>query len=335
MRFLRFYKSNIAEGRGILFFSILVAIVVRLIFYFSIKDTTSAVSDGYLWQPLTPLLADPLISLIGSSTLVAGIALLVAHINTAHVLIRRRTMLPPSIIALLFSCHPMFMQMSPSYIAVLCMLFVINILFTAYNASEKAVGAFRVAFVLSLGSLFAPVMLVYIPLSWVALGIMRSLNFKSFLAAILGALIIYFPAFSFYIFSDQLDLFLKPFLSILDVNTLPLFQFDFILWGGLSFFLILLSLIIGDNYINSYKDKIKTRAFLSSLSFITITAILLLLLLNINPDVNLYIAIGVGSLLLSHFFALVERRGGAILFYIFILLLLATSTLSFYEFYNP
>lgn len=331
MKFLRFYKSNIAEGRGILIFSILVAILVRLIFYFSIKDITPPVSDGYLWQLISPLFEDSFASLIGSSILVAGIALMVAHINTAHVLIRRRTMLPPAIIILLFSCHPMFMQMSPNYAAVLCMLFVINILFEVYNASEKAVGAFRVAFVLSLGSLFAPVMLVYIPLSWVTLAIMRCLNFKSFLAAILGALIIYFPAFSFYIFSDQLDLFLKPFLAILDVDTLPLFQFDFILWGGLVFFLLLLSLIVGNNYINSYKDKVKVRAYLSSLSFITIVATLLFLFVNINPEVNLYVAIGVGSLLLSHFFALVERKGGAILFHIFILLLLSICILSFYE----
>ncbi|MFT4222777.1 hypothetical protein [Dysgonomonas sp.] len=331
MRFLRFYKSNIAEGRGILIFSILVAIIVRLIFYFSTENIPLPVSDGYLWQLLTPLFEDPLISLTGSCILVAGMALLVGHINTAHVLIRRRTMLPPAIITLLFSCHPAFMQMSPNYVAVLCMLFVINILFTAYNASEKAVGAFRVAFVLSLGSLFAPVMLVYIPLSWVTLAIMRCLNFKSFFAAILGALIIYFPAFSFYIFSDQLDLFLKPFLSVLDLYTLPLLQFDLISWGGLAFFLILLSLTLGNNYINSYKDKVKIRAYLSSLSFITITAILLFLFLNINPEVNLYIAIGVGSLLLSHFFALVERKGGAILFYIFILLLLLICSLSFYE----
>lgn len=331
MNFLRFYKNNIAEGRGILIFSILIAITIRLIFYFSIENIPLAVSDGYLWQLLSPLFEGSFVSLIGSSILVVAIALLVGHINTTHVLIRRRTMLPPAIIALLFSCHPMFMQMSPSYVAVLCMLFVINILFTVYNASEKAVGAFRVAFVLSLGSLFAPVMLVYIPLSWVALAIMRCLNFKSFFAAILGALIIYFPAFSFYIFSDQLDLSLKPFLSVLDINTLPLFQFDLILWGGLAFFLILLSLTIGNNYINSYKDKVKIRAYLSSLSFITITAILLFLLLNINPEVNLYIAIGVGSLLLSHFFALIERKGGVILFYIFILFLLSICTLSFCE----
>ena len=331
MRFLRFYKSKIAEGRGVLTFSILVAIAVRLIFYFSAESIPLSASDGYLWRVLSPLFENPLISLIVSSILVAGIALLVEHINTTHVLIRRRTMLPPAIIILLFSCHPAFMQISPGYVAVFCMLFVINILFTVYNSSEKAVGAFRVAFVLSLGSFFTPVMLVYIPLSWVALAIMRCINFKSFFAAILGILIIYFPAFSFYLFSDHLDLFFKPFLSVLDLNTLPLFQFDLIVWGGIVFFLILLSLIIGSNYINSYKDKVKIRAYLSLLSFITITAILLFLLLNINPEVNLYIAMGVGSLLLSHFFALVERKGGAILFYIFILSLFSICALCFYE----
>jgi hypothetical protein len=276
-----------------------------------------------------PLFGDPLASLIGSSVIVIISALLVAHINTAHVLIKGRTMLPPAIIILLFSCHPAFMRMSPGYVSVLCLLFVINILFTVYNANEKPVCAFRVAFVLSLGSLFVPVMLVYIPLSWVALAIMRCLNFKSFFAAISGVLIIYFPVFSFYIFSDHLDLFLKPYLPIQDLNTFPFLQFDGILWGGLSFFTILLGLIVGSNYINSYKDKVKVRAYLSLLSFITVTAILLFLFLDINPDINLYIAVGTGSLLLSHFFALMDRKSGAVLFYIFILLLPLVYILSF------
>lgn len=329
MGVLRFYKTNIAEGRGILIFSILVAIVVRLISYFSIGKITLQVSDGYLWRPLAPLFENPLISLIGSSVILIAMALLVAHINTEHVLIRRRTMLPPAIIVLLFSCHSMFMQMTPGYVAVLCLLFVINILFTVYNAKEKAVGAFRVAFVLSLGSLFAPVMLIYIPLSWVALAIVRCFSFKSFFAALLGVLIVYFPAFSFYIFSDQLDLFLKPFLSVLSLNTLPLFRFDYILWGGLGFFVILLGLIIGSNYINSYKDKVRIRAYLSLLSFITVFAVLLFVFLDINPDINLYIAVGTGSLLFSHFYALADRKSGIVLFCIFILLLIAICVLSF------
>lgn len=331
MRFLRFYKNNIAEGKGILIFSIVVAIIIRLIFYFSTENIPLPVSDGYLWQPLISLFENPFVSLIGSSAIVIILALQVGHINTVHVLIRRRTMLPPAIIILLFSCHPIFMQMSPGYVSVLCLLFVINIFFSVYNANEKPVGAFRVAFVLSLGSLFSPVMLVYIPLSWVALAIMRCLNFKSFFAAIIGILIIYFPTFSFYIFSDHLDLFLKPYLSIQDLNILPLLQFDYILWGGFSFFIILLGLITGSNYINSYKDKVKVRAYLSLLSIITITAILFFLFLNINPDANLYIAVGTASLLLSHFFALVDRKSGAILFYIFILLLLAVGIFSFTE----
>jgi hypothetical protein len=331
MRFLQFYKNNIAEGKGILIFSIVVAIIVRLIFYFSTGNIPLPVSEGYLWQPLIPLFGNPLVFLTGSGVMVVILALLVGHINTTHVLIRMRTMLPPAIIILLFSCHPIFMQMSSGYISALCLLVVINILFGAYNANEKPVGAFRVAFVLSLGSLFAPVMLVYIPLSWVALAIMRCFNFKSFFAAILGILIIYFPTFSFYIFSDHLTLFLKPYLSTQNLNILPVLQFDYILWGGLSFFIILLGWIIGSNYINSYKDKIRVRAYLSSLSIITVTAILFFLFLNIDPETNLYIVAGTASLLLSHFFALVDKKSGAILFYIFILFLLAVGILSFTE----
>lgn len=325
----RFYKNNIAEGKGILVFSIVLAAVLRLVFYLSIDNLVLPVSDGYLWKPLMPLFENPLISLIGSSVVVAGMAVLAAYINTVHVLIRRRSVLPPAFIILFFSCHPAFIVMSPAFLAVLFILYVIFIMFAIYNTGEKSVAAFRVAFMLSLGSMFAPILLIYIPLSWVALAIMRSFNFKSIFASLIGFFIIYFPAFSFYLFTDSLATFYKPFLSVLQVDDFPFLEFNNILWGVLAFFVIVLGIIIGNNYINSYKDKIKIRAYLSLLSFTTATALLLFLFLNISPGVNLYISMGAGALLMAHFFALIESKGGTILFYIFMILYFMVCILSF------
>jgi hypothetical protein len=326
---LRFYKNNIAEGKAILIFSIVLAVAARLVFYLSAGASSVPVSDGYLWAPLTLLLQNPMLSLIGSSAAVAGLAILASHINTAHVLIRRRSVLPPAFILLFFSCHPAFMQLSPALLAALLVLYVISTLFATYNTNEKPVTACRVSFMLSLGSLFAPVLLVYIPFAWIMLAIMRSFNFKSLFASVFGFFIIYFPAFSFYLFTDDLSAFYKPFLSVYTLDSFPFFRFDTISWGMLIFFVIFLGIIIGNNYIDRHKDKIRVRAFLFLLSFITILAILFFLFLNISPDVNLYVAIGTGTLLLAHFFALIERRSGVILFYIFMLLYFLVYILSF------
>ena len=329
----RFYKNHIAEGKGILIFSIVLAIFLRIIFTI-FSDTPDAVnlSGGYLWQYFQPFVQNSLYSFIGSSILVALMAISVAHINTDFVLIRRRTLLPPAVIILLFSCHPSFIWISPAYLGVLFMLLIISVLFDSYNEAAKAIIAFKVTFILALGSLFTPILLIYIPLLWVALMIMRCFNAKSLLASLLGLFIIYFPTFSFYLFVDKLDEFITPIISSWNIDilkNLPALSLSAVVWSILIVMILLISLIIGDNYINRHKDKIRIRACLSLLSLITIVALLLSLFLNIAPGVNLYISIGVGSMLLSHYFALVETKGIAILFYIYIAFYIAVCVLSF------
>jgi hypothetical protein len=300
-----------------------------LVFYPPADNGPLPVPDGYLWQLLVPVFRNPLLSLLASSATVAGLAVLTAHINTAHVLIRRRTILPPAIVILFFSSHPAFIQMSPAYFGVSTTVFIISMLFAAYSSENKPVAAFKTAFALSLGSLFAPVLLLYMPFLWMALAMMRCFNFKSVLASVFGFFIIYFPAFSFYIFSDKPDVFYSPFISILELKDFPFLGFNNVLWSILAFFIFLLIVIIANNYINRHKDKIKIRAYLSLLSLTVIVALLFSLFSDVSPEVNLYIALGAGALLLSHFFALVETRGGVILFYILLLLCFLVCVLSF------
>lgn len=330
----RFYKSHIAEGKGFLIISIIFAVCVRGVFVLSSDDISPNIEGGYLWKLLDFFWDNSLYSLVGSSILVSAMAVLAAHINTDFVLIRRRTLFPPAIIILLFSCHPSLMCMSPAYIGVLFMLFVISMLFSSYNHSEKSVAAFKITFVLSLGSLFTPVLLLFIPLIWIALIIMRCFNFRSLLASFLGIFIVYFPTFSFYLLTNNLDQFFSPFLhysSSLQLLMFPFLNYDITVWSSLIVVVIFLSIIIGDNYLNRHKDKIKVRAYLSLLIFFTVLSLLFSVFINIMPQVNFYIFMGVGSLLLSHFFALGETKGTVILFYVFIVACLLFSGLSFFR----
>lgn len=329
----RFYKNHIAEGKGILVFSIAFAFIVRIIFYLFFRNfvTSMPITEGYLWTLLASFFENSLVSLIGSSLVVAFIATMAAKINTEYVVIRIRTLLPPAIIVLLFSCHPALIQLSPAYIGVLFMFFIISTLFSSYNSVNNSMPAFKVSFILSLGSLFTPVLLLYIPFTWIALMIMRCFNFKSIFTSLFGIFIIYFPIFSFYLFTENLDAFYKPFLSvgIESLMQLPVLSLNIMAWILLGLSVILFSLIIGNDFINSHKDKIRTRAFLSLLSFVTLSALSLFLFLNISPEVNLYIVIGIGALLLSHFFALIEKKSGIILFYIYSFLYFVTCILSY------
>lgn len=329
----RFYKNHIAEGKGILVFSVILAIFLRSMFalFWDTPDIDHS-SGGYLWQYLQPFVENPLYSVIGSSALVALMAILVAHINTDFVLIRRRTLLPPAIIVILFSCHPSFIWVSPAYLGILFILFIISILFRSYNEGHEAVTAFKITFTLALGSLFAPVLLLYIPLSWIMMIQMRCFSPKCILASIFGIFIIYFPTFSAYLFMDNLDEFILLFVSkcnIETLNNLPVLNLNTARWCILIFMSFLFSLIIGNNYINRHQDKVKVRAYLSLLSLITIVALLLFLFLNIGSSVNLYITMGVGSILTAHYFALVETKRVSVMFYFYVIFYVVTCILSF------
>ncbi|NDV97281.1 hypothetical protein D0T84_20595 [Dysgonomonas sp. 521] len=330
----RFYKNQIAEGRGILIFSIIFSILLRILFATSFDESAvdMDVSGGYLWQLLSAFSGNSLYSLIGSSVIVGSMAMSVVHINTDSALIRRRTLLPPAIIILLFSCHPSLIWISPAYIGVLFMLLVVSLLFSSYNDSERSLPAFKITFILSLGSLFTPVLLVYIPLMWLGLIIMRCFDVKSLLTSIFGFFIIYFPVFSFYLFTDNLNEFQAPFLSGSNVHQLielPFLNYNAITWTFLGIVAFLLGIIITDNYINRHKDKIRIRACLSLLTFVTLVSLLLSVFLNVAPIVNLYISLGVGSLLLAHFFALPETKGTVILFYTYSIFYFLFCVLSF------
>ena len=185
---------------------------------------------------------------------------------------------------------------------------------------------------LSLGSLFTPFLLLFVPLTWIALVIMRCFSFRSLLASFLGVFIVYFPTFSFYLLTDNLNEFLSPFLHYSSSQQLvmfPFLRFDIAIWASLIFIILFLSIIIGDNFLNRHKDKIKIRAYLSLLIFFTVLSLLFSIFINITPQVSLYIFMGVGSFLLSHFFALGETKGTVVLFYIFIVACLLFSGLSF------
>lgn len=313
----KFYKKNIAEGNGILIFAIIFAILIRCLYFLNFETVEVGSANGYLWEFLSPLFGNRFTSSVCSGILTIGLAIIAAYINTKHVLIRQKTVLLPAIIILLFSCNPIFLYMSAEYISTLICLLITSILFTFYNSGFKQTAAFKTSFILTLSSFFTINSLIFFPLLWILLVMMRCMSFKAFLASLLGIFILYIPVFSYYLLINDLDKFLNPFtaISLQQLSYIPIMYMDIMHWAILGFSLFLIGIIFTDNYINRHKDKIKIRAYLRLLSVVLVFAILAYLSLNINPVFNIFIALSTGSFLLSHFFALAERKITIILFY--------------------
>lgn len=314
----KFYQRNIAEGKGFLIFAIVFTFIVRLLYFIFASDQVPAeVSDSYFWNLLSPKFSNKLYSILGSTLCLAILALLSAHINSKHLYIRTRTLLPAGIPVLLFSCHPAFLLMNRFYIVAILFLVATTFLFAAYQNPFPQKAAANVSMMVAIASLFSPNALIYIPVLWIGLGMMWCFNFKSFLASLVGLGVVFFPAFSFFFFTDNKSLSLP--LQSFGINALsqiPVLEFGIVNFLILVFSLILIGIILVDYYFKSYKDKIRIRAYIRFTALIVVFSLLAYLFLNVGNDLYLYIILSMGSLLLSHYFALAETKGTVILFYV-------------------
>lgn len=328
----KFYDRTVAEGRSFLIFAILFAVVIRFVDYFHSDIVIMTVAgEGYFWKPLAPFFSNPLYSLLGSSVMVALIAGSVHYVNIKHAFIRRRTLLPPAVAILLFSCIPSELAMSPYYIAALCMVLIVNALFEAHSFGYRQGSAYKVTFYLTLGSLFAPILLLYLPILWICLMRVRSFSFKSFLASIFSLLVLYIPVFSYFFLTENIEGFLKPFikLSNIDWSILPVLQYSILQYVILGVLALLFLMILIDNSVNSFKDKIRVRVFSAVLTIIVLFSFLCTLLLNIDTETTLFTGLAVGALQIAHFFSLAQKKVTAVIFLVCFLTLIAVSLLPF------
>lgn len=331
---IRSYKKNIVEGRGFIVFSIILAIIVRVVYFIYTNDSSvNGVNPGvgYLWKPISDLFNNPFISFLSSSVCVILILMMLMHINTKYVLIRRKTSLHLAIGALLFSAHPDLIFMNANYISILFVLAAISQMFSSYATHRKAKSSLEVSFLLAMGSLFSPSLLFFLPIFWIALGIVRSFDFKGFLASLFSVACVYIPVFSYYLFIGRVQDFLLPLKTVSTglFNSPPIANFGQLGWGLFGFITILFGIIFVHNYMTNYKDKIRVRALVSSLYLLGIFSLPALSLVTMDATNSLYILLASGTLILTHFFALAEEKWIIYLFYLSTIVYLIFVSLTF------
>ena len=315
----RFYNKNITEGKSFLIFAAIVAVFFRGYHFFNTELILPGVDEsGCLWQPLAFLFQNPLYSLIGSTIFMLVIALLINMMNTQHVLIRKKTLLPVGIAILLLSFIPQQLSMSPAYIGVVCILLAVNHLFSAHNEEISQMIVFKSSFYLALGSLFDPVLLFYFPVLWVCFIRIRSFGLKAFFASLFGIVLLYAPVFSYYFLIERNPArFMHPFEHVISTNwaKIPVLEYGLFNYIILGITVFLIVTILLDNSVNGFKNKIRIRVFLAVLSIISIFSVLCVLLLNISSVLPLYVALATGSLLIGHFFSLTSSKAFSVLFF--------------------
>jgi len=316
---LKKYTKNIAESRDVAILSTLIVILLRAVAFFTSTDVPDY-DGGPLWVLIEPFFANRYISFFGSLIATFGIAFYITYLNGKYALIRGRTYLPFAFTLFLLSFSEIMAFMAPEYIGVILILYSIDQLFDAYQQPLASRQAFKISFSIALASLFVPGVLIYIPVFWIGFSYMRSNGFKIFLASLMGIVMVLWIAMSVSFLLDKTDAVYASILvvwdSLKDVSILQLDIDDILILvlGTITFVII-----VFDNYINGYKDKIRIRSNYSFLNLIAFSSILIYLFLTLHMQICLITALAVSGLVLAHFFALADKKWKVYFFIIIVL----------------
>lgn len=316
-------QRKIAKGKGLLTFSIVFAILVRILYYYLSNDTyqTKEFSDsGYIWLFIEPLFTGQIYSMLAAAVCVALLALLSNYIDIRNVILREKSSLAPAFVLLLFSSHVAFFEMSPYFLAVLLLLWAVDQLFAAYHSEIRVIPTANIGAIMALASLIEPVLLLYFVVFIIGFSLMHILDIKSLTSAFLGIIFIYVPAYCISIATGTERQFVNAFdgFGFESLSSIPILSF-----GYFELVIAVLSVLIFGwlcihNYMTSYKDKIRTRIFISFLGMIQLVAVLGLFVLNCNYLTNVYIGIVVGSILLAHYFTMTVQRIMILIFWLIV-----------------
>ena len=284
------------------------------------------------WLPQGGYSHDYAVSLV----LVMLAAYVIAETNNTNMLIRTRSRMIASVWVFSMACLTFLHPFSPSILATFCLAASFYLLFRTYQQAEPVVDVFHTFVMLSLGSIFFPWMIYFVPFFlWHLAVFMRAMTLRTFFAALVGALLPFWfwsgwlfwngdltPLFSWY--SEALSVTWvwqqEALLSLpLTFPRLAFLVFSvFALWVSVAYML------------HSYDDKIRTRMMLYVYVFQTLLLVVFGFL-SFSDDLLLGLVpmlVLCASPLLAHYFTLTTTWFSLIVFFLFLFCFLALGLLT-------
>jgi len=326
---LKGYKKYIAENRSIIYTSTLIAFIIRLLYFYKIDERTSSeYTDSLLWEYISPFLTNVYLSYIGAFLASMGLAFYVLWLCDKYALIRVRTALPYAFFVFFTACFPFFAELNPTYLSLFFVLVSFNILYGSYQKENVSDQSFRISFLLTVGSLIDITLLLYIPLFWLGLAIVRSFRFKAVLASLLGVgMVLWILVFIMYLLGIT-DSLLVRFEDWKEYSP-PVMSYDYLdKWIFYAINTLLGASIIFSYYTNSYKDKIQVRTYISFVNVLFFFSLILSVVFFHTMGVSFLIMLLTLSIIAAHYFALIEYKGGV---YFLIAVILVYLMFFFYQ----
>lgn len=253
-----------------------------------------------------------------------GIALLLMQMNYIFTIIRNRTMFPAMVYLLFVATDSSFFT---NLIACgITLGFVLCFFCTLYSyQNEKSqVNLFNIAILLSIGTFFWEPTILFLPFFWLAFLKFKALNWKSFMASILGIFVVCLFTFA-WILIDAKDIThlqeeMPSSEKVLNYKwTIP--NWEEIIRFIYTAILVLFSFI--HMLSTSFSEKVRSFSFLYFFFLFIIATVILSFFFSQSRDIFFSIICVPSAIIISHFFALTKNKYFiylllfSILFYIF------------------
>ncbi|MDH8702421.1 4-amino-4-deoxy-L-arabinose transferase-like glycosyltransferase [Dysgonomonadaceae bacterium PH5-43] len=295
------YKLHRSFIKGKL--SLILSLIVFFAFRFINKEDYTPL---YLW---------------GSSALQVGLAFLLLYISHRFMIVKERSLLPAFFNLLFVAANQnSFADIIGSSVAMaiaLCFVF----LFSSYKNEEAKVESLNIGILVGLASLYFPTAIMLLPLFWIGMYMMKSLNIKTFLANITGLIVVCSFVFTWSIynnhnvFSDKVSELSKAF----DFQFLEFGLKNYIMIGVLA---LILSLEGFNVFMSGLSEKVQTKTILNYLYLFAVVVIILSITMSqINSQWNLICFIPL-SYLFAHYFTFYDKKINSWLFFLCIAMLI-------------
>lgn len=328
-------KRRRAYDHPVLFICLIVICLVCWLsgYYVSPDDPVLGGSEGTpVWNWLSRFLPGRLFTYITSFLLMIGGGYLLYRFNYALGLIREKTFLPFLFFVLLSSTNPDFLSLRVTSIVFFCMLLAIYQLFTSYHNPSSTMNAFKATLLIAVSSLLWTPVLWFLPLCWIGMYNFRCLTSKTFMASVLGGVVVYWFVLGWTVWEMDFSVFTIPFDW--------LFSFGFTHfnpeerwtdWVSLIYTVILAVIAFFNIRTHEHEDSLRSRQFLSFLMLFFIWALILAGICENYAEEFIHLASMPVTILYAHFFT---SRRNRYTFWLFLFTILFYPFLLFVQLWN-
>jgi hypothetical protein len=251
--------------------------------------------------------------------LLFGTGLVLQYISSEFRLIRVRSFFPFFLYCLFSGTFLPLLSLNGTALSSLLLVVACHRLFSSLENGMENRSVYDASVLLALASLLLTKLIWLLPAIWLVMGILQILNIRSFFASLLGILTVYWLIAGVSFLMGDYTYVLAYFKDLMGFDLFNISAISPTEITYITFLAVLMIAAIISFWPRQHLDKLKTRNYLNSVLLLWL-ALLILWFFSSNDESYLLPLIGLSTLVIAHFFSLVDSHFSRILFFTLLVL---------------